>query len=935
MDSTVTGSSLVFMHPEITNLDPDSADITCQLLDGLGEVQALSDSITKMQALGQNPYWLDPLTDADGNPVILTNTAEGTEGYGEPMLEDGKPALAKAFTVNPNLGAFTDALSAGVAAVKDEQRLADSTYFVTPSDAPPPPMDAAALAAPRGDELKVKLSREGFNWGAKVEAGDFDPNTRSLPLKIYNNWERLLQVHVQYYADADDQIDVDNHDQDPNAPEQAWRSTKNSEYLTYVSDMPMSYGVPWAWDANYSEATITLPQDANYAQLLICGPGSVADMSQWRQYMHNDSYGDQSFPDECQWPLILTYVFDIGIPAIMAGFDACIAGGDAVNSYKKAVKYSATAAQTICKQALDGFATFGDLGAYLQNKEKQPSTGTGVALGQMATIIPTMLWGGDYQDANYQLWMQAAALVTWMIIEWAAVKAIPILGQVFGALAFLGDLVQIATSVVEMCMSPWVFDCKVQILYDATITLQKDDKDSTFPKGAGGAKYTVTMVTDGTDQTRSVTGSIADARADPITLTFPDVPISRTVQYVLHIYDSNGSLIGKGSSAALPNNDTTKLPRAVTLVTEEQMKPITSKTTFVRQDTLQYDPALAKYHWASGVAVAATRTTTDPGLLELDQASIGTVSGMLGAVWRDTKNQYWVRNSPSVEPQDDATKTGLGVLQQLGGPYSRQPHVIFDRLSPDLTNGNNFLLEPQSSGGYLVRRLALSPNGGKLTWQANQAWGHFPLDLDAVTHHPAGFILGVHTTTGRLHKLELPKTPAADNDHPVLAQFHAGTGNRAGLTQQPNGICVALDGTIVLLEPGAHRMQAFDIGGNPVQYFGSGTSKSSFQTLHGSTSDHRLGIGVDGAGYFYVLTYSSNGQSANNYRVDVYAPDGTFIVAPTGINAATFDVDYWRNLFTVNYAALTTTTDTTKGYVDPAIGGVQPSVSIFVPTTPA
>ena len=270
-------------------------------------------------------------------------------------------------------------------------------------------------------------------------------------------------------------------------------------------------------------------------------------------------------------------------------------------------------AQTICKQALDGFATFGDLGAYLQNKEKQPSTGTGVALGQMATIIPTMLWGGDYQDANYQLWMQAAALVTWMIIEWAAVKAIPILGQVFGALAFLGDLVQIATSVVEMCMSPWVFDCKVQILYDATITLQKDDKDSTFPKGAGGAKYTVTMVTDGTDQTRSVTGTIADDRADPITLTFPDVPISRTVQYVLHIYDSNGSLIGKGSSAALPNNDTTKLPRAVTLVTEEQMKPITSKTTFVRQDTLQYDPALAKYHWASGVGVAATRTTTDPG----------------------------------------------------------------------------------------------------------------------------------------------------------------------------------------------------------------------------------------------------------------------------------------------------------------------------------
>ena len=63
------------------------------------------------------------------------------------------------------------------------------------------------------------------------------------------------------------------------------------------------------------------------------------------------------------------------MPAIMLGFDAAIAGGDAINAYKRGVKYTATAAQTICRQALDGFAAFGDLGAYLQNKEAQPSVG--------------------------------------------------------------------------------------------------------------------------------------------------------------------------------------------------------------------------------------------------------------------------------------------------------------------------------------------------------------------------------------------------------------------------------------------------------------------------------------------------------------------------------------------------------------------------------
>ena len=65
----------------------------------------------------------------------------------------------------------------------------------------------------------------------------------------------------------------------------------------------------------------------------------------------------------------------------------------------------------------------------------------------------------------------------------------------------------------------------------------------------------------------------------------------------------------------------------------------------------------------------------------------------------------------------------------------------------------------------------------------------------------------------------------------------------------------------------------------------------------------------------------------------MHAPDGTWVVGPPSVNAGVLDVDYWRNLYSVNYAALTEA-DGTTAYVDPALGRIQPSHSIFVPSNP-
>ena len=274
VDDASTAASLTNMHPEIVNLDDLSAAQTTQILLSLPEVDALGDTLAAMREEGELAYWLEDIKNPDGSQAYLIQTNPDLPGFGEPMVDPdtGGPAIAQTLVVSPALDeSYGDAVRAAITAIKGDPLLEGSTYYVTPGQAPAP-QDVASLAAPQTD-FGVAVSRSGWNWGTQVTAGPFDPTTRSIPLKIYNNWERLLQVHVQYFADNSTMLPVDNHDQDPNGG-QGFRSTPNSEYLTYVADMPTSFGIPWAVDVNYSEATITLPDGANYARLLICGPAA-------------------------------------------------------------------------------------------------------------------------------------------------------------------------------------------------------------------------------------------------------------------------------------------------------------------------------------------------------------------------------------------------------------------------------------------------------------------------------------------------------------------------------------------------------------------------------------------------------------------------------------------------------------------------------------
>ena len=83
-----------------------------------------------------------------------------------------------------------------------------------------------------------------------------------------------------------------------------------------------------------------------------------------------------------------------------------------------------------------------------------------------------------------------------------------------------------------------------------------------------------------------------------------------------------------------------------------------------------------------------------------------------------------------------------------------------------------------------------------------------------------------------------------------------------------------------------------------------------------------LDLATDALGYLYVLSYTGDGTQPADYRLDIYQPDGTFLVRTTGIAAARMTVGPFRTLYALNYA--------------PIAGAprIEPSVSQWLPSTP-
>jgi hypothetical protein len=279
-------------------------------------------------------------------------------------------------------------------------------------------------------------------------------------------------------------------------------------------------------------------------------------------------------------------------------------------------------------------------------------------------------------------------------------------------------------------------------------------------------------------------------------------------------------------------------------------------------------------------------------------------------------------NIGDVDPQSGYMISQCGIPSGATLTYS----LFSNTAGPPAPASSNFYLDTTSN---VVRRIRLDLTPPDYDPPMNgEAWGALNLESTDLLLHPSGRLVSINRALHKMEILNLPSAPLADADAQVklLAQVHAGAGTRPGLMMGPAAAAVSPDGVILVLENDNSRIQAFDAGGNPVQFFKQQPVPYFLNLTATAGGDTQyLDIAIEYTGYIYILSF--DGQV---YRLDIYGPgqSGTQpISTTTSINAGKLTIDFWRNVYTLNYEVLRLPDGTIPGVT-------EPSVSLWTPSTP-
>ena len=506
--------------------------------------------------------------------------------------------------------------------------------------------------------------------------------------------------------------------------------------------------------------------------------------------------------------------------------------------------------------------------------------------------------------------------------------AIPIAGEIIEAIGVIGTTAEIAETTIETLSSPWTYEYELVGTYDLSVAISPDQKDKGgFP--AAAATYTVSAIFDGgVPQTQTL--PFPGTGTKVLNATFTGVPLGGSVTLTTAFYTADGTNVGHGTVGPLLNVPSTKAAITIT----EVLLPINASTVYQHKQITTLDSA-GNHLWKCEPAPAAPATPsacgTAPGqICDYRNITYNPTTGDLGYAW---KSYSTAACNPSSSGQliqlASIPESNSGANAQAG--YAAVPcsisgsaTLVYDPLGrPDL----NFYMDTTNNINVL-RKITFQPTVFSDP-RGNQAWGKFTLPPDDLLLHPSGTVISINQGLSRMESLQVPQSAVPDGQAGViaLAHLHGGVGTRPGLFSLPTVGTVTADGVVLILEAGNNRIHAVDASGNPVRHFtGQATPYFLSLTDTGGPNTRYLDIAVEFSGLIYVLSYSSS-----VYRLDIYKPNqvgGSPLSTTMGFNAAKVTVDYWRNVYSLNYQTLTI-----NGSLPPN-GVTEPSISQWLPTTP-
>ena len=642
--------------------------------------------------------------------------------------------------------------------------------------------------------------------------------------------------------------------------------------------------------------------------------------------------GSQTYPDTILAGAIMTGIFNYGMTALMAAIGA----GATFSVLVKEVVIPL--AQVLAQELI-----------LIISSALKPSGGKSL----VDLLASASFWEGQGLILAKTLLTKGAGagvakLVAWVtadLTEAAAQDAIPVAGWIMLGVSIAVGVANIAETSVELALSPWTFVDDLSFTHDLSLSLLPDPNDDTFPKAAD--HYSVTaLFDDGTPHVQTLAMPATATKTLPA-VVFPGVPLGGQVNVSVAFHQAGTAtsvdvLLGKGSTGLVPNTAIDTVPP---LTIEELKFPINASTVYRHKQKTSIG--------ASGAHVwtAAAAPTDNAG--NLNCGGPGTVcawnaitvrqgtskparAGYLGYAWRGQSSD------PSIGGACTGGGSGqLDTVANLNTADAGQGYATSAcGLDPGvqvaynlLSHGSaNYYLDTTDKNAPTVRQVTLEPAPAFDDPRSGRAWGVFNLLPDALLLHPSGHLISLNSVSHKIETLRLPHAPLTDADArlQLRAQLRAGQGTQPGLLTAPQHAAVAPDGTVVVLEAGnaktqtPSRLQAFNLSANPVRFF-AGQGVPYFLALTATPNDQGwryLDLAVEFTGFIYVLSYNSNTLV---YRLDIYHPTQTTtqpISTTTGINAAKIAIDFWRNVYALNYEVLKR----------PANGLAEPSVSLWVPS---
>ncbi|MEO7338881.1 MAG: hypothetical protein ABIV63_20095, partial [Caldimonas sp.] len=893
---------LVFHHPEVMNLKPD---LGADILDRIGSLPCASTDPTCAPYLSALAQAIAVSIEQNGYPTTTpggwATLVAQTYADGSPLLDetgqqlyrfdiDDTIASATGKVVQQALGdIFDDPLFEGTNWHATTGIASKAGTAATPATAPTALVRALRKAT--GQAAGGTFDVEAEHPAGATISGVYmdsltvtDPAARSVRLTVRNTYLRFLSTYIQYHDANDVQLPISNPGQ---------LDSSRAQYLQMVGSNNQIMGIPYqGTDVSSTDIEFTVPDNAASATVMF---GSLG-------------LGGDAFTKEAVAGTSLTLALNIGLPTMLLAVGVYADVKDGIFALLK----DEVTLQTILKSIFSALSKSGpDLAGGIYSSATTQSVQPFIA-GISNVAIQVLLANAPAFTVKLFLTIGASQLAA----------AVPFVNVAWKVLSTLADLAAIGVSLGESLSCPAITTNKISLKMDTTVRIKRDPRDFQFP--ASARQYVVDATYDGGAVPRTTSGTISQGQVDPIDALLSGVPSGGMVTVKVSLYSGDGCLVGVKVLDPVKNLPDTASLIEVEIV--ELLAKLSADTQYQHSLKLRYENG--GRNWAAATAPQFTVENLcqgqDKAICVLNGLTVHTASGMAGYGFSAGGQNINACVGGGIDSSLNTIQNlFLGQNAEQGLKFSNCGYaapvgIVYDASGPAL-GGNHFFVQP-TADGYHLRTITLD-NATPFDLSQTTSWGRFSNALDSLAVLPSGYVVGVNRQT---HKMEILRLMGAYDQSSAptavpFASMKAGLGTRAGLLDTPIAVATAR-GTILVLEQGNTRVQAFDTSGNPTPLFASKTS--ALMPLVPQAGAVYLDLAVEGAGYMYVLSYDSGGTLPQYYRLDVYTPDGAFLARTSGVAAARLAVDLFRNVYTLNY--------------EPLVGSprVEPSLSQWLPVSP-